>query len=96
MIIVFKESSSPTEEEAERMRGSFYGYKKGPGKKIPFLQGKDRRAVFDEVCVRQDMITGKREQRLDVGFSSDGVISANIGSWRNQVLAEFFTIVSLS
>lgn len=51
--------------------------------------------VYDRVVNRQDIVSGKKERRLDVGFKSDGLVSADVTSWMSRVMAEFFSNVSV-
>lgn len=86
---------APSEEEIERARGGFYGYKKTGGATISSLGGADSRVVYDRVVNRQDIVSGRKERRLDVGFKSDGLVSADVTSWMSRVMAEFFSNVSV-
>jgi len=84
-----------SEEEAERARGTFYGYKKTSGANVASLRGSDSRAIYDRVVNRLDIVTGKKERRLDVGFEHDGLVSADVASWMSRVMAEFFSHVCI-
>ena len=84
-----------SEEQVERNRGTHHGYKSTATTEVPVLKGLDRNDVFESVIYRDDVITGQRVRRYDVGFIQDGLVASNLSTWRGKIMAEFFIEVIL-
>jgi hypothetical protein len=87
-------SETYDDESVESSRGRPHGYQSADGRVIAATEGRTRKQILDQIIWRRDLMSGQQLRRYDVGFVADGSVSANLPSWRNRILSEYFSIVS--
>ncbi|CBY23935.1 unnamed protein product [Oikopleura dioica] len=75
---------SSDEVEASR------GYHRQAGVEVPSLREGEELSILRELMNRENLMTGRPERRLDLGFQLDGTSAATAATWQNKMLSEYF------